>query len=43
MEKRRQIHNESYDDISFDAKFHADFDFEVKKIFLPTHLREKRV
>ena len=28
---------------SFEAQFCADFEFEVKIIFLPTHLREKRV
>ena len=27
---------------SFDAKFNADFEFEVKNLFLPTHLRENR-
>ena len=29
--------------ISFDAKFNADSEFEVKKLCLPTHLRENRV
>ena len=28
---------------NFDTEFYADSEFEVKKIFLPTHLREKRV
>ena len=29
--------------IPLDAKFYADFEFEVKILFLPTHSREKRV
>ena len=28
---------------SIDAKFDADFEFEVQILFLPTHSREKRV
>ena len=28
---------------SFDAEFYVDSEFDVKQIFLPTHLREKRV
>ena len=27
----------------FDSKFYADFEFEVKILFPPTHFREKRV
>ena len=28
---------------SFDAKFNADFEFDVKNLCLPTHLRENCV
>ena len=28
---------------SFDAKLNADFEFEVKNLCLPTHLRENRI
>ena len=32
-----------YQYTSFDAKFNADFESEVKNICLPTHLRENRI
>ena len=35
------IRDRSY--ISFDAKFYADSESEVKKIFLPTHFRENQL
>ena len=38
-EKRRQIRNVSYSFIHH-AKFYADFESELKKIFLPVHFRE---
>ena len=28
---------------SFDAKFNADFEFEVRNLCLPTHLKENRI
>ena len=41
--RKRYIQYESYNITSLDAKFHADFEFEVQILFLPTHSREKRV
>ena len=40
---RRIFEKNRFYELSSDRKFNADFEFEVKNLFLPRHIRENRV